>query len=77
MYLKLECNQHLSCFENDLTFKLNQLQNLEIGEISNSLNLVSNIVHINEFIADFYKVPIHHCIFGFKWMHYNILFLGA
>jgi hypothetical protein len=38
--------------------KLNQLLNPKIGEISNSFNLVSEIVHINEFMANFYKVPI-------------------
>jgi hypothetical protein len=64
-------------FENDLTLKLNQLQNPVIGIFFNSFNLISKIVQINEFMANLCKVPIHHCIFGFKWMHYHIFFPSA
>jgi hypothetical protein len=38
-----------------LTLKLNRLQNPKIGEISNSFNLVSEIVHINELWQIFIK----------------------
>jgi hypothetical protein len=34
MYLKPKYNEHLCCFENNLAFKLNQLQNPDIAEIS-------------------------------------------
>ncbi len=73
MYLKSKYNQHPCCFENNLAFKLNQLQNPDIAEISNSLNLVSEIVHINEFMADFWKVPSHHCIFILFPSWFNLL----
>ncbi len=73
MDLKPKYNQHLCCFENNLAFKLNQLQNPDIAEISNSLNLVSEIVHINEFMADFWKVPSHDCIFILFPSWFNLL----